>query len=159
MVVSHTEIALVWMWRNTVQKLKFFSYATIKTLTGFVTQNVGGKMQEENLPWTILQMVVKMVFLKYSGYPKYVRQVVFYMNLSSAALCCSLWFDKFVCRHPHCSCLILVSIKCYLRLKNCVQLRFCLKITSAIFVTGVKRDISGSLNRDIYVSILMVWWR
>lgn len=47
-------------------------------------------MQEENLPWTTLWMVVKMLCLKYSGYLKHVRQVVFCMNLSSAALCCSL---------------------------------------------------------------------
>lgn len=139
MVVSHTEIAFVWMWRKTVQKLKFFSYAAIKTLTGFVTQNVGGKMQI--VLGQFYRRWLKMLCLKYSGYPKHVRQVVFYMNLSSAALCCSLWFDKFVCRHPHCSCLILVLIKCYLRLRNCFQLRFCHKITSAIFVTGVKREI------------------
>lgn len=36
------------------------------------------------------------------------------------------------------------------------SVKICLKITSAIFVTGVKGDISGSLNRDTYVSILMV---
>lgn len=37
-------------------------------------------MQEENLPWKVLEIVVKVLCLKYSGYPKHVREVVFYMN-------------------------------------------------------------------------------
>lgn len=52
MVVSHTEIAFIWFWRSTVQKLKFFSMKTLRT--GFIRQNAGGKMQEENPPWIAL---------------------------------------------------------------------------------------------------------
>lgn len=79
-----------------------------------------------------------MMLLKYSGYPKHVRRIVFYMNLSSAAPLCTVWFDRFLCRHPHSSCLTLLVINPYLRLQNWFQLRLYLKITSAIFVSGVK---------------------
>lgn len=48
MVVFHTKMAFIWFWRNTDQKLKFFSYAAIKTLrTGFITQNAGGKCKRQ----------------------------------------------------------------------------------------------------------------
>lgn len=82
----------------------------------------GAKLEEKSsLEDLLYRQWLKMVFfhrqffLSWSTYPKYVRQIVFYTNLSSLALLFLVFFDMFRCRHLCYSCWKLVVINPNLR--------------------------------------------